>query len=351
MADCRIELFVTTDGYDPVCIIGEIGHVNASSNTGPRPDVDLDMSSRDAYANLILLCRNCHRKVDTLQDAYTKETLLEIKSSHEAWVRTALPERGFSSLRWRSLRLQGEVPFDPATIPQALSPDQESGETVINVSGIEAGWPSVQQRLRNQIQGVIAETDPLSARIAVFPLAPTSACVFTGFLLTNRLNVRAFQYHRDDSSWIWPSGQVPLTMPTIKQTVQSGSPSAEVFILFELSSLIDASELQDNIGGDQAVFRCLISNPSTSWLRSKSQLDELARKSREVFESAASLYPRSQRWHIIYAGPAPGGIVVGQQLNPTMIPVVQLYEFQRPKHISSITITPKDSSLSRWTGS
>jgi hypothetical protein len=54
-------------------------------------------------------------------------------------------------------------------------------------------------------------------------------------------------------------------------------------------------------------------------------------------------------WHILYAGPAPGGVVVGQQLNPTMIPMVQLYEFQRPRHILSITITPHDSSLTRWT--
>jgi SMODS-associated and fused to various effectors sensor domain len=67
-----------------------------------------------------------------------------------------------------------------------------------------------------------------------------------------------------------------------------------------------------------------------------------------MFEAAAICYSRSSRWHILYAGPAPGGVVVGQQLNPTMIPEVQLYEFQRPRHIPSITITPYDSSLTRW---
>ena len=53
-------------------------------------------------------------------------------------------------------------------------------------------------------------------------------------------------------------------------------------------------------------------------------------------------------WSRSYAGPAPGGLVVGQQLNPTMIPDVVLYEFQRPRHIPSITITPHDSFLTRW---
>lgn len=72
-------------------------------------------------------------------------------------------------------------------------------------------------------------------------------------------------------------------------------------------------------------------------------------RQREVFEAVAIRYPTSLRWHILYAGPAPGGVVVGQQLNLTMIPKVQLYEFQRPRHIPSITITPHDSSLTRWT--
>ncbi len=68
-----------------------------------------------------------------------------------------------------------------------------------------------------------------------------------------------------------------------------------------------------------------------------------------MFEIAAVRYPQSGRWHILYAGPAPGAVVIGQQLNPTMVPVVQCYEFQRPTHIASIAIKPDDSALTRWT--
>jgi hypothetical protein len=116
-----------------------------------------------------------------------------------------------------------------------------------------------------------------------------------------------------------------------------------------LTAPINASELLESIGGDQAVYQCSVPDLSTGWLKTKTQLDELARKAREVFEAAAIRYPTSPCWHILYAGPAPGGVVVGQQLNPTMIPKVQLYEFQRPRHIPSITITSHDSSLTRWT--
>jgi hypothetical protein len=348
MADCRVELFVTEGDYDPVCVIGEMGHIAASSNAGPRAHLELDMRARDSYENLILLCRNCHRKVDTLRLSYPRERLLEIKANHEAWVRTALPERGFTNLRWNVLRLQGDFPFDPTTITEALSPDQDANVLQISVSAVRESWSSIQESLRTQIDTLIANSDAVASRVAVFPLAPVSACVYTGYLLTNRLNVRGFQYHRDQATWVWPKNLEGLTMPTVVEQVGSTPASAEIFFLFELSAPVDALETFKSRGKDCAVYRCSVPDLSTGWLKSKAQLDELGRKAREMFEAAAIRYPASPRWHIFYAGPAPGGVVVGQQLNPTMIPEVQLYEFQRPRHIPSITITPRDSSLTRW---
>lgn len=349
MANCRVELFVTEEDYDPICVIGEMGHIAASSNAGPRANIELAARDRDKYENLILLCRNCHRKVDTLKRSFPEVRLLEIKAEHEAWVRTALPERGFTNLQWKVLRLQGDFPFDPTTIAEALSPDQEAGVTMISVSATRGSSVSIQENLQAQIYAMTENSDPVASRVAVFPLAPVSACVYAGYLLTNRINVRGFQYHRDDATWAWPKTPHTVTMPSVEESVKSALPNAEIFFLFELTAPIDALEILEATGGDRAVYRCSVPDRSTGWLKSKAQLDELARKAREMFEGAAIYYPDSPRWHILYAGPAPGGLVVGQQLNPTMIPKVQLYEFQRPRHIPSITITPHDSLLSRWT--
>lgn len=219
----------------------------------------------------------------------------------------------------------------------------------ISVSATREPWSSIQENLKTQIHALIANSDAVASRVAVFPLAPVSACVYAGYLLTNRLNVRGFQYHRDQATWIWPKNSEGLTTPVVAGPAGSISASAEVFFMFELSAPVDASATVDATGKDRAVYRCSVPDMSTGWLKSKAQLDELARKAREMFEAAAVRYPDSPRWHIFYAGPAPGGVVVGQQLNPTMIREAQLYEFQRPRHIPSITITPHDSSLTRWT--
>jgi hypothetical protein len=349
MPNCRIELFATEPGYDPICNFGDMAHITASSDGGPRPDLALSKKDRDRYENLILLCKNHHYgTVDGLKEAYPIERLRQIKDDHEAWVRTALPERGFSSMQWGVVRLQGDFAFDPSTIAEALAPDQEKDQIQLSVSPSRNSWASIQDELGSRIEAILLKQDPLSSRIAVFPLAPVSACLFSGYLLTNRVNVRAFQYHRDDATWAWPKDAWQTTSPTFLEKTSPSSASAEVFFLFELTAPIDASLTRLGIGGEQAVFQCSVPDPSTAWLKTKAQLDELAMKAREMFESASIRYPKSERWHIFYAGPAPGAVVVGQQLNPTMIPVVQLYEFQRPSHIPSILIKPSDSALTRW---
>ena len=348
MPNCRIELFVTVPGYDPIWNIGEMGHIVGSSDSGPRPDSTMQLAERDDYRNLILLCPNCHDKIDGLKELFPVERLRAIKADHEAWVRTALPERGFSNVIWDVIRLQGEFAVDPTTFAEALSPDQGKDAIKLIVSPSRDSWATIQDDLRNRIAAILHSEDSLASRIAVFPLAPVSACIYLGYLLTNRVNVRAFQYHRDDATWAWPKAVRLPTSPTWFELEGSPSTSAEVFFLFELTAPIDASTMRSRIVGEQAVYSCSVPAQSTAWLKSKAQLDELARKAREMFELAANKYPKSSGWNVFYAGPAPGAVVVGQQLNPTLIPTVQCYEFQHSKHIPSVRISPRNSILNSW---
>jgi hypothetical protein len=53
----------------------------------------------------------------------------------------------------------------------------------------------------------------------------------------------------------------------------------------------------------------------------------VAVEARQAFERAVQLFPGATRWHIFYAGPAPVAVAIGQQLNPTMCPRIQLYEY------------------------
>jgi hypothetical protein len=54
------------------------------------------------------------------------------------------------------------------------------------------------------------------------------------------------------------------------------------------------------------------------------------------------LFPACELWYVLYAGPAPVGVAIGQQLNPTMYPPVQLFEYRHkesPRYRASILLT------------
>jgi hypothetical protein len=99
MPECRTELIADSAEYDPMVVIGEIAHVAAASDGGPRAAPEMGFEERNSYGNLILLCQNCHARIDGQQHSYSVERLKEIKAAHEAWVRASLPERGRSAHR------------------------------------------------------------------------------------------------------------------------------------------------------------------------------------------------------------------------------------------------------------
>jgi hypothetical protein len=83
---CRITLFVSGDETDDDGLIGEMCHIVAESDDGPRGVSPLTPEQRDKYDNLVLMCRNHHGEIDKLEATYPIERLRQIKADHEKWV-------------------------------------------------------------------------------------------------------------------------------------------------------------------------------------------------------------------------------------------------------------------------
>lgn len=64
-------------------VVGEICHIRAGRNGGPRFDPSLTPEQRDEFQNLILLCGTCHTLVDASPDEYSTEWLQAVKQTHE----------------------------------------------------------------------------------------------------------------------------------------------------------------------------------------------------------------------------------------------------------------------------
>lgn len=64
-------------------IIGEMAHVIAHKDKGPRGDVKKPAAERDKYENLILLCPTHHTLIDKAPADFEVEKLLAMKKQHE----------------------------------------------------------------------------------------------------------------------------------------------------------------------------------------------------------------------------------------------------------------------------
>jgi hypothetical protein len=82
-ARCGIALVRTPEAVgDPHAIVGQECHITAQAPSGPRGQLG-ERDDLDGYANLILLCANCHAVVDAQAEQFPPETLRQIKQDHE----------------------------------------------------------------------------------------------------------------------------------------------------------------------------------------------------------------------------------------------------------------------------
>ena len=83
---CNQELIGNTSND----IIGQICHIVAQKEEGPRGIIDYPKEKIDNEDNLILLCPNHHRIIDTDTNTYTVEAIKYMKLSHESHIKELL---------------------------------------------------------------------------------------------------------------------------------------------------------------------------------------------------------------------------------------------------------------------
>ena len=88
--NCKKELVMDISDTDDISVVGEEAHIVARKQDGPRGNSSMTSEHRDKYDNLILLCRIHHKVIDDHPDNYSVENLIDLKKTHENWVKQNL---------------------------------------------------------------------------------------------------------------------------------------------------------------------------------------------------------------------------------------------------------------------
>lgn len=90
--DCKIKLTQDKATASDSFPFGEQAHIVGKEEDSPRGKSPLSTDERNSYFNLILLCPNHHRIIDSDHEDYPIEKLHLIKDQHELWVEQTLSE-------------------------------------------------------------------------------------------------------------------------------------------------------------------------------------------------------------------------------------------------------------------
>lgn len=89
IATCRVKVTLNEKAGGQGTV-GDMAHIIGYEKKSARSISPLTPRERNAYDNLVLLCRHHHGIVDTDVAAYPVEVLHAIKAAHEAWVEDSL---------------------------------------------------------------------------------------------------------------------------------------------------------------------------------------------------------------------------------------------------------------------
>jgi hypothetical protein len=240
------------------------------------------------------------------------------------------------------------APISLPAVAEALNPSAPFGAPIhINAEPGPLPWSEPAEYQRRAVLDAVEKSRDILPRFAVFSLSQIALCIHLGFVLSDRLEVRCFQFDRDARTWRWPEVEddADTTISVGGLPADSLNDGCEAVVRISLSAPISIDAVREAVGCHPVEIELSAPSPDVMWLRSPKQLSVLGKTFRTVLAKLRTLVPNCTRIHLFYAGPTGGAITIGQQINPRMNPPIELYEYSRqtkPNHRWALTLEDPD---------
>ncbi|MCY4622406.1 MAG: SAVED domain-containing protein [bacterium] len=347
---CYSELLTSAFTQQPV-YLGERAHiVGRSTSTGsPRGEHELPIDLRDDPENLLLLCRSCHREIDTPPNigTFTVERLREAKQRHEnriAQILSVPPGQDTTVLRMQGTIGNSNVALDRSVAASAvlaqgrcarfpLSHDGAGIEIDLRrVPSPDIGSRDYYDACRESIDRVFdrqvapAVEDGTLRHVSVFALARWPSLVHLGARLGDKLDVDIYQRHRASESWAWPDD--PSEQQFSVKIVIEGAPDGDVVLVLSMSAAVHTHEVPKALKNCR-LYRITPADgcaPHLDVVDSQAALKSAERALRDVLADIEQHCKPARRLHVLGAAPLSVFVTLGRVANREIHPQLILYD-------------------------
>lgn len=326
-------------------LYSEQAHIWAFSERGPRGRGRRRPKDINSVDNLMLLCKNCHTKIDSEPDVYTVEVLRKFKQDHEERIfsltglakdRDTVPVvlRGLVAGRVTDisdddmqravapnyLRLREKIDIDLTALPDSTDSSYwASGRSVIDQG---------MQRL-----ATVRPRGNRSLHVSVFALAAIPLLTYLGSRISDKIRVELYQRHRHPEAWNWKDGPGSTTFGLRK--VQDGK--AAVGLIVNVSGTI-AIDAVDTITCSMALYELRVTGrqPSPTVVNTREDLGRFVEAYVSALETIRATHPGIAELHVFPAVPAPVAVAIGRHTLPKIGPRLIVYDRdKRSDHLAA----------------
>jgi nucleoside phosphorylase len=181
---------------------------------------------------------------------------------------------------------------------------------------------------RSALLGAVARR--ADACLAFCGLAAIPPVVLAGHIVSDRRQVRLYDFHPEAGSWAWlgtPGGFPPLNRTGLpKRAVKD---EGVAVIRMSVSYRVNAAETAALGIGAKVQIDLAVPDPVRSIVRSEAQVREYGRVFRETLDQLRKVMPACRRVHLFYAGPMALAFHIGQQVSENIHPSVVVWNYSR----------------------
>ncbi len=323
-----------------------VGHKPTARS--PRGDDELAVALRNLADNLLLLCGDHHRVIDSslTRGEFTVEALHEIKRRHEDRIEylTGLGEdaetvvlRVVGAIRGGNVELSEEtvraaIPSHTPRYPRYAigygGADIELDLRGLPSEGTDGYWVAAASQIRWVLDGPVRDGVRRGEirHLSVFAIARMALLALVGYHLDDKIPLDLYQKHRDgDQGWRWDDTATPVDFEL--RRIRRGDDLARAALVVSFSGTIAIEELPDTVVGCPVWEIRPVDVPgSPDILRSFASLENFASSYRDFLSRLEQDQPETSVVDVFPAVPVSAAITLGRALMRDVHPALRLHE-------------------------
>jgi hypothetical protein len=318
--------------------LAEAAHIIGFSEDGPRGEEELSDELAKDISNLMLLCRLCHKAVDTNKESYPVDRLSRMKFQHEQRVErvTAIGQERESHLLLYGANVgdhSSKVCYRTAAPALTANERYPASTTPLTLGMVNSSFRDLDDQFweieAKHLRAVVARDVQPRLRngdighLSIFALAPQPLLTLLGHLLCDiNYEAQVYQLHREPPGWIWQTDPESFDYVVEEPRNSTGPPA----LVLALSATITDDRVFAVLGGDAAIWRITIREPHNDFLKSAHQLRQFRELIRPTLDRIKARHGQETPLCVFPAAPVAIAVELGRVLQPKADMPLRLYD-------------------------